>query len=75
MTRLENLRDIFKTLKHSKPSAKFCPKCGSPELKLSSSMDYWLLPQKYMCDKCGYIGSVYMELEKEEKENEENSQT
>jgi len=30
-------------------------------------MDYWLLPQKYLCGNCGYIGSIYMELEKEEK--------
>jgi len=31
-------------------------------------MDYWLTPQKYLCGKCGYFGSVYMELEKEEEE-------
>ena len=67
MKTLENLRDVFRGLKHSRPKAKFCPRCGSPNLRLSSSMDYWLLPQKYLCGNCGYIGSIYMELEKEEK--------
>ncbi|HTY74702.1 MAG TPA: hypothetical protein VMD05_03965 [Candidatus Nanoarchaeia archaeon] len=67
MKRVDNLRDVFKGLKHSKACAKYCPRCGSPDLTLSSSMDYWLTPQKYLCGKCGYFGSVYMELEKEEE--------
>ena len=67
MKTLDNIRDVFKTVKHSKPSQIFCPKCGSPKLHLSSSLDYWLTPQKYICEECGYVGSVYMELEKEEE--------
>ncbi len=70
MKTLGNIRDIFKIVKHKKPTQIFCPKCGSPRLRLSSSLDYWLLPQKYICSDCGYMGSVFMELEKEE-ENEE----
>jgi len=27
----------------------------------------WLTPQKYVCANCGYVGSVVMELEKEEE--------
>jgi len=70
MKTLQNLRDVFKTIKHQKPAKIYCPRCASPNLTLSSSLDYWLLPQKYACKECGYIGSVYMELEKEEeKEN------
>jgi hypothetical protein len=38
-------------------------------VRLSSSFDYWLTPQKYICEACGYTGSIVMELEKEEKEN------
>ena len=68
MKALDNIRDVFKTIKHSKPSPIFCPKCGSPKLHLSSGLDYWLTPQKYICEECGYIGSVFMELEKEEEE-------
>jgi len=69
MKTLQNVRDIFKTLKHQKPTPIYCPKCASPKLTLSSSLDYWLTPQKYVCKECGYVGSVFMELEKEE-ENE-----
>ncbi|MCW4018838.1 MAG: NOB1 family endonuclease [Candidatus Bathyarchaeota archaeon] len=68
MKRLGNLRDVFKTVKHKKPTQIFCPRCGSPTLQLSSSLDYWLTPQKYLCKECGYMGPVFMELEKEEKE-------
>jgi hypothetical protein len=41
---------------------------------LSSSLDYWLTPQKYICHNCGYVGSIVMELEKieEEKENKDS---
>jgi DNA-directed RNA polymerase subunit RPC12/RpoP len=64
---LGNIRDVLKTVKHSKPSQIFCPRCGSPKLSLSSSLDYWLTPQKYICSECGYVGSIFMELEKEEE--------
>jgi len=63
---IANVREVFSTLKRRRPSKKYCPKCGSPEIRLSSSLDYWLLPRKYVCKKCGYVGPVYMELEKEE---------
>jgi predicted RNA-binding Zn-ribbon protein involved in translation (DUF1610 family) len=53
-------------LKRRKPSKKYCPRCGSPEIHLSSSLDYWLTPRKYVCKKCGYVGPIVMELEKEE---------
>jgi transposase-like protein len=69
MKRIQNIRDVFKTIKHTKPMQIYCPRCASPKLTLSSSLDYWLTPQKYLCKDCGYIGTIYMELEKEEKEN------
>ncbi|MCW4009953.1 MAG: hypothetical protein NWF05_04970 [Candidatus Bathyarchaeota archaeon] len=70
MGTIANIRDILKTLKHKKPAQKFCPRCASPKLHLSSSLDYWLTPQTYICSECGYQGQLYMELE-EEKEQEE----
>jgi len=66
MKLLENIREVFKTLKRRKPSKIYCPRCGSPEIRLSSSLDYWLTPKKYVCEKCGYVGSIVMELEEEE---------
>jgi predicted RNA-binding Zn-ribbon protein involved in translation (DUF1610 family) len=66
MKLLQNIREVFKTLKHRKPSKIYCPKCGSPNIHLSSSLDYWLTPKKYVCENCGYVGPIIMELEKEE---------
>ena len=66
MKLLRNIREVFKTLKYRKPSKIYCPRCGSPKIHLSSSLDYWLTPKKYVCENCGYIGQIVMELEKEE---------
>jgi len=66
MKLLDDMREVFSTLKRRRPSKKYCPRCASPEIHLSSSLDYWLTPKKYVCKKCGYLGPVVMELEKEE---------
>jgi predicted RNA-binding Zn-ribbon protein involved in translation (DUF1610 family) len=62
----DDIQEVFLTLKHRRPSKKYCPRCGNPEIHLSSSLDYWLTPRKYVCKKCGYVGPIVMELEKEE---------
>jgi predicted RNA-binding Zn-ribbon protein involved in translation (DUF1610 family) len=67
MKALENIRDVLKMAKHRKPTQIYCPKCGSPKLSVSSSLDYWLTPKNYYCSECGYMGPVFMELEKEEE--------
>jgi transposase-like protein len=70
MKPLENIREVFHTLKHRKPTRIYCPRCTSPKINLSSSFDIWLMPKKYLCQNCGYLGPITMELEKiEEKEN------
>jgi predicted RNA-binding Zn-ribbon protein involved in translation (DUF1610 family) len=66
MKLLQDIKEAFKTLKHRKPTKIYCPRCGSPKIHLSSSLDYWLTPKKYVCENCGYIGPIIMELEKEE---------
>jgi len=66
MKLLQNIREVFKTVKRRKPSKIYCPRCGSPKIHLSSSLDYWLTPKKYVCENCGYVGLIVMELEKEE---------
>jgi transposase-like protein len=69
MKPLENVREVLKTLKHRKPSQIYCPRCCSPNIGLSSSLDLWLTPKKYVCNNCGYTGSIIMELEKEEEKS------
>jgi len=49
---------------------KVCPICLSPKIRRSSSFDGWLLPEVYVCEKCGYRGPVYMEVEIEVEEGE-----
>ncbi len=66
MTILGTIREVLKTAKHRRPSRIYCPRCASPKIHLSSSLDMWLTPRKYVCDDCGYNGSIVMELEKEE---------
>mgnify|MGYP001069774928 FL=1 len=75
MGMLKNLREVLGGLKRNKlrePTPKFCPRCGSPEIKISSSFDtyprmYGLTPRQYVCEKCGYRGPIVLELEEEEK--------
>jgi predicted RNA-binding Zn-ribbon protein involved in translation (DUF1610 family) len=67
MKLLENVSEVLKSLKHESPSAVYCPRCCSSEISLSSGLDIWLTPKKYVCSKCGYVGSIIMELEKEKE--------
>jgi len=69
MKTLHNIREVFKTIKHRKPTRIYCPRCASPKITLSSSLDLWLTPKKYICENCHYIGPIVMELEKIEEEN------
>ena len=68
----KDIREVLRGLKRErKRTPKFCPKCGSQRIKLSSSFDvyprmYGLTPGKYVCENCGYTGPVVMELEEEE---------
>jgi len=66
MKLLQDIKEVFKTLSYRRPTKTYCPRCGSPKIHLSSSLDYWLTPKKYVCENCGYIGPIIMELEKEE---------
>jgi predicted RNA-binding Zn-ribbon protein involved in translation (DUF1610 family) len=66
MKLIQNLKEVLGSLKRRGPSKIYCPRCGSPNIRLSSSLDYWLTPKKYVCENCGYKGPIVMELEKEE---------
>jgi predicted RNA-binding Zn-ribbon protein involved in translation (DUF1610 family) len=66
MKLLQDIKEVLKTLSYRRPTNIYCPRCGSPKIHLSSSLDYWLTPKKYVCENCGYIGPIIMELEKEE---------
>jgi hypothetical protein len=68
MKNIAGIREAFKTVKHRKPAQIFCPRCCSPNINLSSSLDFWLTPKQYYCKDCGYLGIIVLELEKEKEE-------
>jgi predicted RNA-binding Zn-ribbon protein involved in translation (DUF1610 family) len=61
------LRKTGKQLKQPK-KVEVCPRCGSVNIRLSSNLDVWLTPKRYVCQDCGYVGPIVLELE-EDKEN------
>jgi hypothetical protein len=71
MKKADGIRDILKNAKHRKPTQIYCPRCSSPKIALSSSLAVWLTPKQYLCENCGYLGIIVMELEKDETEKEE----
>lgn len=70
MKKLGGLRDVFRHTKRRTLTQIFCPRCCSPKIQLSSSLDFWLTPKQYYCPECGYQGILIMELEPEENQKE-----
>jgi hypothetical protein len=68
MKKLDDVREVFKSVKHRKPKQIFCPKCASPKIHLTSNLSVWLTPKQYFCDECGYVGMIVMELEKDDSQ-------
>jgi len=75
MKKIDGIRDVFKHTKHRKPTQIFCPRCCSPKIRLSSSLDYWLTPKQYYCEECGYQGILVMELEPDEEMQREQQKS
>jgi len=72
MRKIGDVRDLFKTIKHRRPTMIFCPRCGSPKIKLATGLTIGgLAPKQYYCEKCGYVGTVAMELEEDEASKNE----
>ncbi len=65
LSRMSTFREVLGSLKRRRPTKKYCPKCGNPNIRLSSKFDLWLLPEQYACEKCGYKGPVALEMEEE----------
>jgi len=68
MKMLKDVREVIKSLKHGKPKKIYCPRCCSPKINLSSELDIWLTPKKYLCKNCGYTGPIVMEIDIEKEE-------
>ncbi|MCX8170412.1 MAG: hypothetical protein N3E47_00355 [Candidatus Bathyarchaeota archaeon] len=73
MEKIKSLSRIFYSIKSIKlrPSdggskVLACPRCGGRNIRLSSKFDAWLMPKRYVCGDCGYIGPIVLEVELEE---------
>ena len=75
MTNLNDIRDVFKRVKHRNITQIYCPRCCSPKIRLASSLAIWLTPKQYYCEECGYIGIIVLELEKEDEPEKEKEET
>ena len=64
MSSLRVFREILGSLKRRRVTKKYCPRCGDPNIRLSSKFDIWFLPEQYICEKCGYTGPIVLEMEK-----------
>lgn len=51
---------------------KVCPKCKKAKLKPAMNVSGWLAPDMYACRNCHYTGALYIEIDSEDFEIEEN---
>jgi hypothetical protein len=40
-------------------------------MRFSTKLDGWLTPGRYVCNDCGYVGSIVLEVEEIEEEEPE----
>ena len=48
---------------------RLCPKCKKPKLKSAMNVSGWLAPGMYECRECGYVGSLFIEIDPKDFEN------
>jgi len=48
-----------------KPGIKICPRCGSMDVDATTGTGY-VSPPLYVCNRCGFAGSIFPELDSEE---------
>ena len=62
-----NLKTLIKLVRklerntHDRMSV--CPKCKKSQIQILGSLNGWLTPSLYFCKKCGYTGSIIIEIE------------
>jgi predicted RNA-binding Zn-ribbon protein involved in translation (DUF1610 family) len=62
---IRNIFNFIKDAKRKNPKQIVCPRCGSIKIKPYTSLSSWLTPEEYLCEECGYKGSIILEVEKE----------
>ena len=57
LNQINNLKTRRKILSSK---TKICPSCTAELEPLNEQLE-WLMPQKYICRKCSYLGTAYFE--------------
>jgi predicted RNA-binding Zn-ribbon protein involved in translation (DUF1610 family) len=57
------LIDVFKSMRRGKKAIPSCPQCGGLVRRSRAPLEGWILPVRYVCEKCGYSGFLTMEEE------------
>ncbi|MGQ9759765.1 MAG: hypothetical protein ACUVQ5_04240 [Candidatus Methanomethylicaceae archaeon] len=65
--KLENLKETLGAVRRKKVKPKVCPRCGSTDISILTLTGY-IAPPAYLCNKCGFHGTLFLEVEKEEGE-------
>lgn len=55
------------TKKHSR-KIRVCPFCKQPTLRVADSISGWMTAEIFKCDRCGYRGPVFIEVDPKELE-------
>ncbi len=58
---MASLLDVLRSIRRGARGPLGCPQCGEPVRRSRQPLEGWILPVRYMCDKCGYSGFLAME--------------
>ena len=64
---LSALLEVLRSIRRSEQGPLSCPQCGANVKRSRGPLEGWILPIRYVCDKCGYSGFLALE---EERPNE-----
>jgi len=62
----EVLRGLKRGSSRKRNRVLVCPRCKSRNIELSSKFDVWLMPKRYICKDCGYVGPIVLEISSNE---------
>ena len=63
-----------KNMKKRSRKIRVCPSCLEPTLRSADSISGWMTEEIFKCDKCGYRGTVFIEVDPDEFEKFKESQ-
>src|SRR5437773_11957862 len=62
---LSALLDVFRSIRRGVHGPLACPNCGASVKRSRAPLEGWILPTRYLCEKCGYSGFLALEEEPE----------